>query len=330
MKQFLSETVALPVMYLVSNEEDLRTLPLGIPFIYGEEEQYDRILSYLEWTILLRSAEETGLPFDWERELKALGYKDVTIGGTPLGFSGDGDRERVKYSEEAEFRLDMGAFLKDGWLVSYDVLSSLKVIPTWLSDLEESIKVNVLNAVTFNPTLFSKKLGGFYGASEMVASRRNLGILDFSGSIPTSVVITTAMLAKTLSRTFFCDIMITGSTTKVFKYEELEGIDLMKEAELIGRDNDQTEFVKLISEPREYNTVFSFGDDDHPGISWSNTYNRGCKSISLEEGKKLNQWKVEKVISLHTRQNGSETGYTRWFTPTQGIQHVSNWVQTLK
>ena len=331
MKQFVSTTVDLPVIYMVSNEEDLEKLPLGIPYIYGEEDQYDKVLQYLEWTILLRSAEATGLPFDWKSELSRLGYKDASLSSSPLAFSGDcGDRGKVKFSTEGEFKLNMEDYLKDGWFVSYDVLTSLKVIPTWLADLEESIRVNVLNSVTYNPTLFNKKLGGFYGASEMTASKRNLGILDFSGSIPTSVVVTTAMLAKTLSRTFFCDILITGSYSKLFKYEELEGIDLMKEAEAIGRDNDQLEFVKLLSEDREYNTVFSFGDDDYPGHTWNNSFNSGTRKISEEEGKKLCQWKVEKVISLHTKQNGSETGYTRWFTPTEGVQHVTDWVRTLK
>lgn len=330
MKQFVSKTMDLPIIYLVSSEEDLEKLPLGIPFIYGEEEQYEKILKYLEWTILLRSAEATGLPFDWKRELKALGYEDIPI-GKPLSFSGDGGgRGAMKFSEESEFRINMEEYLKDGWLVSYDVLTSLRIIPTWLADLEESIKVNVLNAISFNPTLFNKKLGGFYGAPEMTSAKRNLGILDFSGSIPTSVVVTTAVLAKTLSRTFFCDILITGSTSKLFKYEELEGIDLMKEAHIIGRDNDQKEFIKLLSEPREYNTVFSFGDDDYPGYTWHNSFNSGTKNISVEEGKKINKWKVEKVISLHTRQNGDETGYTKWFSPTEGVEHVTDWVKTLK
>lgn len=332
MKQLVSRKVDLPVIYLVNNQEEWEKLPLGIPFIYGEESLYDKIVQYLEWTMLLRSAEATGFPFKWEDELKKLGFRDVRFDNDiSLYFSGETHSRTVptkatKPCSESEFRFDVDNYIKDGFLVSYGILSLLKIIPSWLKDLEASIKVNIINAVSFNPTAFSKKMGGFYGAPEMATSKRNLGILDFSGSIPTSVVVTTAALAKTLSKTFFCDILITGSGSKLFKYEELDGIDLMKEAQTIGRNNDQVDFLKIVSEERDYNAVFSFGDDDYPGYTWCDK----SRHIKEDEGKELCKFTVEKVISLHTKQNGSETGYTRWFSPKEGVQHVSNWLHTLK
>ncbi len=333
MKQLISGKVELPVIYLVCNEEELDKLPLGIPFIYGDEEHYDLIVKYLEYIILLRSAEATGIPLKWEEELSRLGYTAVNFkNDISLYFSGDSeDRLKDKAGVRSvppigDFKHTTESYLKDGFLVSYDILTNLNIVPSWLRDLEESVRVNVLNAVTFNPMSFSKKLGGFYGAPEMVASKRNLGVLDFSGSIPDSVVTTTAALAKTLARTFFCDIMITGSITKLFTYEELEGVDLMKEAREIGRNNDQAYYKDLVSIPRDYNAVFSFGDDDSPGYSWSS----GDKAITDEEGKKICKWTCEKVISLHTKQDGRETGYTRWFSPTEGVKHVKDWLHTLK
>ena len=162
------------------------------------------------------------------------------------------------------------------------------------------------------------------GYSEIVGSDRNLGILDFSGSIPVSIITTTAILAKLMSRTFYADIMITGSITKLFKYEELDQIDLLAEAKSIGRNNDQAYFKKLVSVPMVYNTVFSFGDNDHPGYGWK----LGDMKISDEEGKKICNWKVNKVISLHTKSNTDQTGYTRWFEPKE-IEHVKDWLVSL-
>jgi hypothetical protein len=46
--------------------------------------------------------------------------------------------------------------------------------------------------------------------------------------------------------------MITGSYTKLFKYEELDSIDLLEEAYKIGRNNDLKD---LVSKPMAYNVV---------------------------------------------------------------------------
>ena len=162
------------------------------------------------------------------------------------------------------------------------------------------------------------------GYSEIVGSDRNLGILDFSGSIPVSIITTTAILAKLMSKTFYADIMITGSVTKLFKYEELDQIDLLAEAKRIGRNNDQECFKNIVSVPTAYNTIFSFGDDDYPGYPWKS----GDVKISAEDGKKICNWKVNKIISLHTRSNVEETGYTRWFEPKE-IEHVKDWLVSL-
>lgn len=331
MKRLISPKINLPVMYLLEDSKELEDLPLGIPFIIGNEDALPYIIKYLEYTLLYRSAMATGLAFNWSNELAKLGYGDAVKPeedfklipfdymvnlGEPI------ELEDLHTAEE--FDLDVENYLTDGYLVSFDKLTELNVTPSWLSNLTDSIKTNVLEAVNFNPNLYSKKLGVMSGYSEIVGSDRNLGILDFSGSIPVSIITTTAILAKLMSKTFYADIMITGSTTKLFKYEELDRVDLLAEAKKIGRENDQVDFRKIVSVPMVYNTVFSFGDEDDPGRPWGN---KG-EYISDEEGKKICNWKVNKVISLHTKSNKIQTGYTRWFEPKE-TEHVKDWLISL-
>lgn len=331
MKRLISPKINLPVMYLLEDSKELEDLPLGIPFIIGNEDALPYIIKYLEYTLLYRSAMATGLAFNWSNELAKLGYGNTS--------KPDSDFKLIPFdymlnlgepielgniSTVEEFDLDIENYLTDGYLVSFDKLTELNVTPSWLSNLTDSIKTNVLEAVNFNPNLYSKKLGVMSGYSEIVGSDRNLGILDFSGSIPISIITTTAILAKLMSKTFYADIMITGSVTKLFKYEELDRIDLLAEAKAIGRNNDQAHYKKLVSVPMVYNTVFSFGDNDCPGHNWKS----GDKEISDKEGKKICNWKINKVISLHTKSNTTQTGYTRWFEPKE-IEYVKDWLVSL-
>lgn len=333
MKRLISSKINLPVMYLLEDSKELEDLPLGIPFIIGNEDALPYIIKYLEYTLLYRSAVATGLDFNWSNELAKLGYDstskpDADFKLIPFDYMQNIGKpiELDNVPTAEEFDLNIEYYLADGYLVSFDKLTELNVTPSWLSNLTDSIKTNVLEAVNFNPNLYSKKLGVMSGYSEIVGSDRNLGILDFSGSIPVSVITTTAILAKLMSKTFYADIMITGTTTKLFKYEELDRIDLLAEARKIGRDNDQADFRKIVSLPMVYNTIFSFGDEDHPGKPWRNF---GDTYISDEDGKKICNWKVNKVISLHTRSNTEQTGYTRWFEPKE-IEHVKDWLISLK
>lgn len=319
-------------MYLLEDSSEIKELPLGIPFIIGDAKALPLIVKYLEYTVLYRSAVATGLAFNWERELYKLGYNNnkeslkESFQCIPYDYMMSlGENSEAKtISEESAYEIDIADYLTDGYLVSFDKLTELNVTPSWLSNLADSIRTNVLSAVNFNPSLYSKKLGIMSGYTEVVGTDRNLGILDFSGSIPISIITTTALLAKLMSKTFYADIMITGSTTKIFKYEELDSIDLLEEARTIGRNNDQKYFKELVSKPMTYNVVFSFGDDDHPGYSWST----GDTSITDHEGKDICKWDVFKVISMHTRKNGMQTGYTRWFSPKE-TELVQDWLITL-
>lgn len=322
-------------MYLLEDYSEIKDLPMGIPFIIGTVRDLPLIIKYLECTILHRSAKATGLLFNWDKELAKLGYVGNAVPAekfqcVPFDYMlAESNGMYKEVSEEVDiveslYEVNIESYLSDGYLVSFDKLTELNVTPSWLSNLANSIRTNVLASVNFNPSLYSKKLGLMSGYSEVIGADRNLGILDFSGSIPTSIVTTTALLAKLMSKTFYADIMITGTTSKLFKYEELDTIDLMEESFKIGRSNDQGAFKELVSKPMAYNVVFSFGDNDHPGYCWKT----GDEHLSDAQGQRLCNWNVHKVISMHTQSDKVQTGYTRWFEPKE-IELVKDWLITI-
>ncbi len=88
--------------------------------------------------------------------------------------------------------------------------------------------------------------------------------------------------------------------------------------------NDQIEFKALLTNSEKYyKTAIVFGDNDHPGHNWNGSSTR----ISDKDGKKLCKWKIDKLISFHTRTQ-EIAGYGRWFSPKE-TQHISDWVKYL-
>ena len=119
-------------------------------------------------------------------------------------------------------------------------------------------------------------------------------------------------------------ILITGSQSTLYEYEEVHTLDVTT-AYNNGMNNDQAYFKALLtSEVRHYKTAIVFGDNDHPGHTWNGDDVR----ISDDDGKKLCLWKVEKLISLHTRNDETVAGYGRWFTPEE-TEHITDWVKYL-
>jgi hypothetical protein len=184
--------------------------------------------------------------------------------------------------------------------------------------------------------MYNKKLEGMYGALDLVSPDRNVIIIDISGSIPKAVSSTCLALAKNLAETFYADILITGSKSTLYLYENMSDLNIDTIYEENGMDNDQVYFRKLLtSERRKYKTAIVFGDNHNPGWAWGNSYNRGCGSISREDGQAMCEWEIGKVISFHTsnkstsRYDSEIAGYAEWFTPEE-TEHIDDWVKYLK
>ena len=199
----------------------------------------------------------------------------------------------------------------------------MKVFPTWLVDIETAIETNIHNFATYNPYMYNKKLDGMYGAIDMQSPNKNLIIIDISGSIPRAVGTTCLMLARHLTESFYADLMITGSQTFLYPYEELADLNIEGLYDSIGRGNESEMYRALVcGEPKKYSTVIVFGDNDTPcgGWDWS------VPQLSREDAQKACTWTVDKMISLHTRSNDIRAAYGDFFSP-KDIQYVKDWVK---
>lgn len=334
--------IPLPKIFFITNREELEELPIGVPFFYGEESKYDDYLRILEYEVLYQKAVSTGYPFNFKQILKDAGFIDMEsygFGGETFFDFKESDDEYwlTETLEDGGKSLASGdnfsaikGFLKDETAyVDIEKLKQLNVFPVWLSNIEDAISTNIQNFATHNPMMYNKKLGGMYGGVEMTSPNKSLIIIDISGSIPRAISSTCLMLAKHLSESFYADIMITGSKSTLYTYENIHTLNVETIYEENEMGNDQAVFKSLVtSDVRSYDTAIVFGDEDNPGYAWSNEWNKSTKTITDADGQKLNKWNVKKLIAFHTRRDGELPGYSRWFTPDT-TEHIKNWVKYL-
>lgn len=313
LQKITSKRIELPTIFLVENEDDFNQLPRGLPYIVGTQKELGFIRVFLEFQVLYRSCMKTNLSINWLKCLEKLGYKNVrtynlSSGGTFTG----GNPE-----DNAQIPID--SFIEDQYLVNFDKLTELKVLPTWLDDLRASIETNIIDEVTFDPSSFNKQLGLNIGGAALKHNKKNLLILDVSDSIPDGVVKTITGLAKLMSKKFYADVIVTGGQTYMIEYNDVPNSDFVALAAKAGRNNEGEMYRKIVKEKRDYGTVISFGDDDNPGAFDRSTDSTECN------------FTCETLFSLHTRGMHTDniTGYARWFVPTRKTEIVKDWISTL-
>ena len=346
MKLLASTKFALPKVYFITNREEIKDIPVGVPFIFGDKEVEAHLVRILEYEVLYQEALKTGYPFNFRKILRDAGFDDdvsfwyshpcymeLTTEGVDLDKDPEADETLShigeKWGKYKEFIKDSAAY------VDMEKLKKLNVFPVWLDKIEQAVHTNIHNFAVYNENMYNKKLEGMYGALDLVSPSRNLIIIDISGSIPKAVSSTCLAMAKNLAETFYSDLVITGSKSTLYQYENLHELNITTIYEENGMDNDQVYFRKLLSSnKRKYKTAIVFGDSHSPGWSWSNSYNRSSGTISQKDGQKLCQWEVDKVISFHTSNSSTHkgarrlAGYAEWFTPKE-IEHIDDWVKYL-
>jgi hypothetical protein len=311
MELLVSSKLELPTVYYVTNREDIKNIPIGIPYIFGDKVNYNAVVKLLEYEVLYQSAKKTGLPFKFKKILEEQGYTKL---------------KQVKVNESTTVQ----DYISDiSWYVNIEKLKDLNLFPVWYIDnLEKAIEVNITNYALYDYNLYNKKLDGCYGDLVFTPPVKNLVIIDISSSIPESISATVLTLCKNLAESFYADVLITGSKSTLYEYENLWKLDINTIYKENGVDNDQVYFKELLSVPRTYNNCIVFGDYHNPGMEWNNQYNKGTKYISTEEGKELCQWNINKVISFHKDYNDVMAGYGLWFSSKE-VEYVKDWVEYL-
>lgn len=320
MKIIKSDRLPLPRVYYVESEDDLKSLPMGIPFIRGNAKDYRKVVRVFEFEFLMKSYLKTGLPFNWNQLLKDNGFKSYEIPeASSNGESGiGGDKVR----DENEFTVE--EFLADtSYVVDLEMLKNLKLLPDFYNITEESIKANIHNSIIFNPTLYNKKLGLPIGSTVINEVKRNCIIIDASSSIPVSIATTNLLLAKTMSLNYYADLLVTGAISILYDYSEIQDLDVDEVYSKIGRNNDQVYFMEIMKQTKEYNTIIAFGDNHNPCQRWNGNY-----PLELEEAKSMCKWKVNKLISGHVDSNEKISGYAILFEPFE-TEILQDWTKYL-
>lgn len=339
MELLTSKKMRLPTVYFISDRSELKDIPVGVPFMYGDASSKEHLIRILEYECLYQEALKSGYPFNFKELLRKAGYEGLEKFGyshpayldykseeTPEGVDFDIEHKKTIVEDSGAFK----AFIKDSAVyVDVTKLKELNVFPIWLDKIEEAVHTNIHNYAAYNHNMYNKKLDGMYGGLELVSPNKNLIIIDISGSIPKGVSSTCLALAKNLAETFFADLLITGTKSTLYPYEEIPKLNIDILYDRNGMDNDQLYFKKLVTETeRSYKTAIVFGDNHSPCQAWRNEFNQGSRTISREEGKKLCQWKIDKLISFHTNSTKRIAGYADWFEPKE-IEHISGWVKYL-
>jgi hypothetical protein len=335
MKKLESKKFRLPTIFLISDRSEIKEIPIGIPFIFADKEEEDSLIRLFEYEFLYQAAMKSGYPFNFRKILEDNGYNDLETfsynDSVYMEFVTEGMIEEecdVETIELTKFKKEgslFQQFIKDNSVyVDIAKLKELNVFPVWLDKIEEAISTNIHNFAVFNNNMYNKKLEGMYGSLELTSPKRNLIIIDISGSIPRGVSSTCLSLAKNLCETFYADVLITGSKSILFNYENIHELNINTIYE-IGMNNDQTYFKALLeSEEKHYATAIVFGDNDYPGDRWQSAR----KYISDADGKKLCKWKIDHLISFHTKGIEHLAAYGRWFSPTSE-ERIKDWVKYL-
>jgi len=311
-QKITSQRVELPPIYLIETKEDYDKLPKGLPWIYGSESDLPFIRVYLEFQTLLKSCKKTGLKINWLDCLRRIGFKNNL---KEYSLQSGGEYWSADNTSAATLSID--DFVSDTYIVDFDRLAELKILPVWLDDLKLAVETNIINEVTFDPCAFNKQLGLNIGGATVKTQKKNLLILDISGSIPDGIRLTIIQLSKLMSKRFYADIIFTGGTTVFLDYENVLEKDIKKITDGISRNNEGEQYWEIVKQPKTYGHVIAFGDDDCP-----NSFVGSTKNVS--------NFEIENITSLHTKKGSSNVvGYAKHLNSTNKPVIVSDWVNSI-
>lgn len=325
--------IELPKLFLITNKEEIKDLPLGVPFFYGDADIEEYLIRLLEYEVLYNNCIKTGYPFNFKKILYDNGFEDVENFSWEKTVYMDYVTEGMLNTDLDEFEEfdchrsgEFKRYVKDGTCyVHLEKIKELNVFPIWLDTIEQAVSTNIHNSTVYNPNMYNKKLDGMYGGIELTPPSRNLISSDISASIPKAIGTMQMTMAKFMAETFYCDLLITGKKTKFIPYEEVHGLDMQAIYDECGNSQECAEYRHIITtEVRDYKTCIIFGDNHSVCDSWG-----GEKKISEKDGKKLCKFRIDHMICFHTTDHNTIPGFGDWFDP-KTIEHVSNWVTYLK
>lgn len=218
-----------------------------------------------------------------------------------------------------------------GWYVNIEELQALHVLPTFLDDVAEAVKVNLMNTMYIDG--YNKKLECNLGAWSGSSQAPNLIILDVSGSIPSGVAGTMVSLIETLRSQANADLIITSRRSVYYPAQtELPNAD--KLAYLIGGCNECNQFYAILRDHilgRHWGNVIVFGDQDAPTRNdiTRNFKKTGGKMLKANE---LQSTRIDRIMAFHTYRL-DVPGYGLWAVdacPKAEIVYNDSWTADMR
>ena len=312
--------IKIPDVYVCEDhEEAMQARHYGLPYVIRPKGMSDELLiGYMMYPTLSKKFPH----IKWERVLKLDEFVDtiiINVPGDPEAVAhtaptGDSaiadiaEDERVFHGGFEVGELDYCERMLDEYIgdrsaqVNIEELQALNLLPTFLSDITDSIKRNLYGYDWTEG--YNKKLGIPLGNFNATRERKNLMILDISGSIPRGISATMLTLIDTLRTQANADLIITGSTSLFYANgETLPTPQWIRNN--CGYGNEAKQFYNILSKHvlgQEYGNVIAFGDEDTPEY-----YNFFDKAAAPD----MAGTKVGKLWSYHTRQKQTP-GYARW------------------
>lgn len=219
--------------------------------------------------------------------------------------------------------------------VDIDVLQRLALLPKFVGDVSDCIRVNLSNSMHWTEG-YNKKLGVPVGKFDNSKQLPNLIILDISASIPRGISATMITLIDTMRNQCDADLIITSRRSGYYPMgTELPSPDTIKQ--YYGTGNEGAEFASILEKHiagREFGHVISFGDNDNPidAYKWGWTEPEQF-GMDCSFSPKMMGTKVHKVHHYHTCYRNKETGYAMWVKdccPDVDMEFDTNWARCMK
>ena len=249
-----------PQVYRVSKHE--QSPPVGVPYIIAEQVDFA-----LVFRVMVPMLQKQHPYFNWKKVYENVTGKEfsnqrVYYEGDPIEF--DGYSYYASGTGECDVTLEELAADENSY-VDLDVLAKMGMLPKFLDDIREAIKVNVTNSYMWNDG-YNKKTGICSGFLVEQPRPRSLIILDISSSIPDGVSAGMMTLIKTITEIVSADLIITASRSYFYTLEEVRQLDIDEVRREIPRGNESLMFREILdTHDMDYDNVIAFGDTDNPG-----------------------------------------------------------------
>jgi hypothetical protein len=213
--------------------------------------------------------------------------------------------------------------------VNIDVLQKLKLMPAFIGDILDCVRINIGSGVYWSEG-YNKKRALPVGRYDSARQRPNLIILDVSGSIPRGISATMISLVDTLRSQLTADLIITGSISRFYPMGS-KLPDPQRIRNMFNYGNESYDFFNILNmriRGRHYGHVFSFGDDDTPKYEWFHN----------DQTYSLAGTTVDHVHHYHTglrwrnTETDLKTGYAKWchmLSTQPAVDYDTSWCEVI-